>query len=195
MNRILKRLNLNRSAAAGLCVLALAGCGDTKLPTLDDAKKAVTSTVESSVDKVKSDVASSVSNVGKFELVLGEPVSAKGCFARIITFSDGRPAVLQITSYQEPSGEDFPSVFVRAELASAAPDALAGKIVQARVYVQLKPNREVWHSTPEAPVEIIISATDGTKIVGNIVQGTLVSSGGEAGVPLTGTFEGFIRKN
>jgi hypothetical protein len=188
-----------RPALYSACLLLVCGfplvcgCGDAKLPTLDEAKQAVSQTVEQTVEdvqqKVEKDVASTVTqatNTGKFKLDIGGPMTVSGCFARLTTFSSGRAAILTITSYADSSRETFPSVYVRAQLPENPPASLAGQIVQAQMYVQTVENGAVWHS--DQPIEFQITAADATNVAGSVVAGSLVNTDTGARADVKGRF-------
>lgn len=166
------------------CLGGFQGFGCGKVPTLEEAKQAVTETVQS---------APAIISSGKVEISVGVPLQAAGCYAKTVTFSSGRPAILQLTSYREPAGESFPSFFLRAELPAGATSAASGQTLKAQVYVQEKLNGPVWHSTADSPVELTISAADGKTIAGTVARGSLVNTDTGKRTDISGSIEGVVQ--
>lgn len=180
-----------RLVIVGMSLAALGGCKDTKIeiPGLEKAaekaKEAVTNTVETA--KQSADVA------GKFELDLNGPMATNGCYGRVHAFSSKRPAILQIASYNDPNNESFPSVLVQAQLTDASLAALAGKTLNAQIYLQAAPGGPVWHSSADRPVEVQIKSAANSQIEGSIVQGALINADTGAEGQLKGTFSGSLK--
>jgi hypothetical protein len=154
------------------------GIGCDKVPSLEDAKKAVTGGVEQATQVVENTteaVKQTTGGAGAIELQLDAPVTASGCYAALYTFSDGRPSVVQITSYNDPTAESFPSVMLRAQTSAKAPGDLSGQKLSAKAFVQENPDGPVW-SADAKPLELTISAADATNIVAEF-SGTLENVG------------------
>lgn len=194
-------MKLNWRRIGALAVLGLgvgwAGCGKIELPkSIEEAKQAVSETVETVKEQAPAAPSATKSPavpVGSIELTAGEPVKTGGCYGRILAFSAGRPAVLQLTSYEDARAEAFPSVFLRAQLPEGAAEALAGQTVQAEVYVRVKADGPILHSAADRPVELKITAADGATIAGEVTLGQLVSTDGGNPVDVTGKFTGSMR--
>jgi len=168
--------------AAGM--LGLLGCGDAKLPTLDEVKQAASDSVESVQERAETAVAGV--RTGSIEIALDAPLKVAEGYARVARFSGNRPGTLQITSYADPVREKYPSVFLRADLPSGPATPLAGQTLQAIVYVQPVNGGPVWQSA--APVEVRIAEADEKIVSGEIVRGEMVNTETEVTVQLSGKF-------
>lgn len=186
---------LRLGALAVLAWLPFSGCGNVKLPTsLDEAKQAVTDTAE----QVKEAAPGAIQQVpaivdrGSIEVNVGGPVKGSACYATVAAFSSGRPAVLQLKSYQGAAGDAFPAVFVHARLPEGATGVSAGQTYQADVYVQASADAPLWRSDEGSPVELTITTSDGARIAGDIVKGALINTSDGSRTDVTGTFQGVL---
>jgi hypothetical protein len=171
---------------AGVLAAAAAGCDKvSKLAgeATQQAQQAVSNAVE--------DVKQSAGAAGSVELQLDAPVTAKGCYASLLQVS-GRPTVLQVASYRDPSGESFPSFFLRAQTDQAEPAALVGLAIPAEVYVQAEANGPIWHTTADQPAQIVVRSLAADGFAAD-VQGVLVNSGTGATQPVTGKLSGSLK--
>ena len=135
--------------------LSLAGCDKVKEATGIDGPKQAGNAVES--------VRQAAGVAGSIELTLDAPLAASGCYVSLLSPGGGRPNVLQITSYRDPSGESFPSVFVQARVGENPLTALTGLAVEAIVFAQGSPDGPVWQTLPSAPAKLTISAAGGSE--------------------------------
>ncbi|NQT36224.1 MAG: hypothetical protein HQ581_01975 [Planctomycetes bacterium] len=126
------------------------------------------------------------------ELTLDGPVRTQKCYASLAGGMSGRPAVLQITSYEDPGSERFPSVFLRAEVTATSPAALKGLKTSAKLYVQRKADEPVWCCLPNQPVEIEIYEADDRKIAVEILRGELMDMGTGRSVKVSGALTGLV---
>lgn len=168
----------------------LAGC-DKISSSIDDAKKAVTGGAEQAtqaVENVTETVKQTTGAAGQIELQLDAPVKATGCYAALYSFSDGRPSVLQITSYNDPSAESFPSIIFRAQTTAKAPAELAGQKLSAKAFVQEVKDGDIW-KTGDKPLELSISTADDAAINAT-VAGALVNVVSGASKDTSGTLNG-----
>lgn len=184
--------------AIGLIACALgwlAGCD--KIPTsLEDAKKAVSGGAEQAtqaVENVTETVKQTTGAAGGIELQLDAPVKTSGCYAALYTFSDGRASILQVTSYNDPSAESFPSMIFRAETTAKSPGELAGQKLSAKAFVQENQNGNIWKAD-DKPLELTVSTADDATL-GAAVTGTLVNVVSGATKDTSGTLNGsFLSK-
>jgi len=170
--------------------LFLAGCDDWQVRKAVDERAAG---LKKAVEETVKDVQESVSPTGGIELILDEPVKTDACQALFILSPSPRPTVLQLTSYENPDAETFPSVLIRAVVVAGAPADLSGKTVAAQVFVQTATDAPVWHTEPGQGVELTISEVSSTTIRGNISAGTMTSTATGQGMDVTGTFTGILR--
>jgi hypothetical protein len=192
MKRPLKQYRIGYAMLAATC---LASCD--KLPTsLDEAKKAVTGATDQAQQSVANvtETAKQVTGAaGSIEINLDPPLLAQGCYASVYAGSSTRPAVLQITSYNDPSGESFPSIFARAEVKSSSPSDLTGQKFSARLYIQTAADGPVWQSTDDQPVELTVMQVDGTNITADI-KGMLLNCETGESKPISGAFKGSFKQ-
>lgn len=166
-------------------VVALLGCGEAKMPTLEQAKQAVSESVEGVREQAET-AAATVLPTGSIELTLDAPVKTEEAHAHATRFSAGRPGLLQITSYEDAAGEQYPSVLLRAELPAGAAASLAGQTLQAQAFIQPTNGGPIWQST--APIEIRVTAADDATLTGEIVRGEMVNLDTEIKIQLSGKF-------
>jgi hypothetical protein len=182
--------------AAAATTLALGfGIGCDKVPSLEDARNAVTGGVEQAgkvVENTTEVVKQATGGAGAIELQLDVPVTTSGCYAALYTFSDGRPSVVQITSYNDPAAESFPSVMLRAETSAKSPGELNGQKLSANAFVQQNPDGPVW-SADAKPLELTISAADDTRITAEF-SGTLEKLGATETKTTSGKLNGSFAK-
>lgn len=181
--------------AAVAAILALGfGSGCDKVPSLEEAKQAVTGGVEQAKQAVTNTtevVKQATGGAGTIELTLDAPVTASGCYAALYSFSDGRPSVVQITSYNDPAAESFPSIFLRAETTAKAPAELQGQKLSAKAFVQENPGGPVW-SADTKPLELTIASADDTNLTAEFT-GTLEQLGTSQSKPITGKLNGSFK--
>lgn len=180
---------LSRATCAALLLALFASCD--KVPSFDEAKKAVTGSVDQATQTVQNateDVKQITGAAGTIELQLDSPVKSTGCYAALHVFSDGRPSVLQITSYNDPSGESFPSMILRAETKAKSPSELKGQKLLAKAFVQESDKSPVWQAV-ETPLDLTVSAADDALIAAQI-QGSLINVESGKTKQTTGTLSG-----
>lgn len=185
MNLEAGRKRLVRAAWGGLFVAWMAGCSG-KLPDVQDVKDAVSGQVEQAKQAI-------APVVGKIDLQATTPIKLDTCFARLTSISTDRPKVLQVTSYEDVNHERFPSVFLHAVVAVDNVAALAGKQIEAQVYIQTAADAAVWHTAAGESVQVTIKAADDTSITCEIERGLLVSSADGVTVEIRGTLVGLLK--
>jgi hypothetical protein len=160
------------------CVLVLTcqiGCEKAQ-EMFGSAKEAATTGVQQATQAVENateTVRQTAGVAGTMQLTLDGPVQTSGCYATLHAFSDGRPNVLQITSYNNPSAEAFPSVILRATTKSKSLEELAGETISAQCFVQTSADGPIWQAT-DKPLKLEISLSDGS-VVEAAVSGTLTN--------------------
>ena len=170
-----------------LMAIAAAGGCDKVSELAGDAKQKAQQAVSNTIEEVKQTAGAA----GSVELQLGGPVTAKGCYASLLRVS-GRPTVLQVASYSDPSGETFPSFFLRALTEQSEATALVGSAIPADVYVQAEAGGPIWHNTVEQPAQIVIRSLEAEGFAADL-QGVLVNSGTGASQNVTGKLSGSLK--
>ena len=167
----------------------LAGCD--KVPSFEDAKKSVTGAVDQAtqvVENTNESVKQATGAAGSIELQLDAPVTSGGCYPVLYIFSDRRPSVLQITSYNDSSAESFPSMMLRAETQAKTPAELNGQKLSAKAFVQENNDGPVWQAI-DKPLELTISAADDTSMTASF-SGSLENVEDGKSKETTGTLSG-----
>ena len=126
----------------------------------------------------------------RIELTAGDSILTDGCHLRLLQFSDGRAAVLTISSYADPSVETLPSIMLRAVLDS--PNLTPGTEIQAELYALPGQEAEVWHSPVGSPVTLKITEFSGERASGTVVSGEVLTPSATAPQSLTGSFTGIV---
>lgn len=182
-------------------VVGLGGCSKEKLAELADKAK---SSVSEGAQQVKQQVVETASQAttevketagfaGEMELQLDAPVTAKACYASVLTFTSGRPGVLQLRSYAKPETESFPSFLIQANIGSTTAADLSGKTFPATVFVQSQAGGPIWYSDKAAPAQLKVVSTDDQRISGELVGGSLRSTDNATVPQLAGKFSGSMK--
>ena len=180
---------LFRGAMAAFVAAWLAGCD--KVPSLEDAKKSVTGAVDQAtqvVENTNETVKQATGAAGSIQLQLDAPVTSSGCYPMLYVFSDGRPSVLQITSYNDPTAESFPSLILRAETKAKSSAELSGQKLSAKAFVQENKDGPVWQAI-DKPLELTISAAD-EKTITALFSGSFENVEDGKSKETTGTLSG-----
>ncbi len=198
MHRILSRRlqSLRRAALCGLLGAVLTGCSEETRSELTEQLKQSADAVAQKAEQV-SEAASEQAVAAterataivdatemQFQLDAPEPIVTDGCFSEWLTFSDGRPSVLQLRSYSESERETFPAVFLRAIVpgTTAVP---YGQTVPAKLFVQATAGGPIFYTPDDQLVELSIGE-QGQTTAATVVGGSLFRSDNGAAIPATG---------
>jgi hypothetical protein len=179
----MRRSTRNRSlSAVGIVFLAWAGCGDSlpAIPTVKDVQQAVANKVEA--------VKQTAQAAGGIELTLDQPINASGCYASWLPIA-GRPTIVQVTSYNDPSGESYPSFFLRVETDETQPSALPNRTLSGEALVMVGAEGPLWHTTPDRPIEFVLTEVGDSNFRAT-VRGLMVNSETGAQQEVSGKLEG-----
>lgn len=171
-----------------LLLFVLAGCekAATEIPKIETPP--VVQQIQQQVNNTVETVKQTAQVAGKLELNVGGPLQTGGSYARLITMG-GRDSILQITSYNDVSNEQFPSVFVRGRVGATTAAHLLNKQMYAEVFVQRVANGPVLSTAPGRPAQLKISRVEGNVVTGEFLPGsTLIDSQTRTEVPVSGTF-------
>jgi multidrug efflux pump subunit AcrA (membrane-fusion protein) len=129
------------------------------------------------------------------ELDVGEAkLRFKDCYVKVIPAMSDRPAVLQITSYADPSTESFPSVFIRSVVPADDIKAFLGQPLSAKIYMTRQDKGTVWHTPDDAPANIVVqTADDSGRVVGSIISAVVLNSDSPEELTITGRFDGTLQ--
>jgi hypothetical protein len=190
-----------KTFAAFLAVVSLAGCG-TKVSDLASSLKDTATGVADKAGKAARDAAQTAQNVtgkasealelaGSMELTVDAPLKFSACYVKFITSKTGRPSVLQLQSYREPSQESFPSALVRAQVSASDLPGLKGQTIPAQLFVQAQKDGPVW-STNKDLVQLKITAVDAKTMSAELVSGSLLNASTGASQAVKGAFQGVL---
>lgn len=143
--------------AAGFAVVALAGCGDSTPPPPPPPQVVQQPEPQVAPPPVDSGppAPAPLTNI---EMQLDTPVKTSLCFVALVPQSGGRPHVLQIRSYEDPTVETYPSFYFHAPVTHDKTKALSGQKVAGEVFFQEQPNAPVWQSPADKPAEITVTS-------------------------------------
>lgn len=181
-----------RFAAGCLTLLLLAGCGGSvPVPKVEIPK--VVQNLPQTVTNAAQSVKQTMQLAGGLELELSGPIKTSGCYASL-TSIPGRPSVLQITSYNDPSAETFPSVLIWAPVAAQAPAELLNQTVQAQMFAQRDAQASPWQTAAGKAVSIKFTALEGSMLIGQIeAGGTLTDTGNGSQAPVSGKIQATLK--
>lgn len=196
--------DLQTSASGGavlwavLSVLVIPlGCSKEKL---EDMAAAVQDQAKVVTDKAKTlaestPLAEVIPATGKAEVLLSPPVTSASAHVRLHVIGDGRPSVLQFTTYDPDKGpETFPALLIRATTDATSTQGIAGQTLQAEVYLQAASDAQVLTTAGVAQVPLVIAPLDpdaGT-LNGRIDSVTLVDADGNRSVASGVIVEGLL---
>jgi hypothetical protein len=125
----------------------------------------------------------------EFQIAGGPAVPGKS-YLNLIAIP-GSNGALQLTSYDSPDHEEFPSLFIRAITPAKTIAELIGKKLPAQLYIAAEKNGTIIHNLPSQPMELVINEIDGKNIRGSFAgHAHDVDSGGNG--PITGEFQAII---
>ncbi len=170
-------------------MLAMAcGCSKEKMDEMVNTVKEQAKTISESAAVV--DV---LPATGRAEVKLSPPVAMTVAYVRLYSVGDGRPGVVQFTSYDPDKGPNtFPALLVRAMTSATSLDGLAGQTLNAKVFFQAQSSGPVLSTGESGVLQATVSPLDPNvkTINASIAAGSLVDSSGKA-VPFGGiTVEG-----
>jgi hypothetical protein len=195
-----------RTSASGRAVVwtlwivlaAPLGCSKEKLA--DMAAAAVQDQAQVVTDQAKTlaestPLAEVIPATGKAEVLLSPPVTTASAHVRLHVIGDGRPSVLQFTTYDPDKGpETFPALLIRATTDAQSTQGIEGQTLQADVYLQVTSDAEVLTTAGVAQVPLVVAPVDpdaGT-LTGRIDSVTLVDADGNRSVASGVTVEGLL---
>lgn len=184
--------HLLRCAAGWLTLSLLAGCGGAvPVPKVELPKvvQNLPQTVTNAAETAKQVMRLS----GGLELELSGPIKTSGCYASL-TSIPGRPTILQITSYNDPTAETFPSVLIWAPVAAQAPAELLNQTVQAQMFAQRDAQAAPWQTAAGKAVAIKFTGLEGNVLLGQIEAGaTLTDVGNGSQAPVSGKIQATLK--
>ncbi len=140
-------------------LIFLVACSKEKMESMvNTVKDQAKSISESAV------IAEVVPATGKAVVQLSSPVEMKASYARLYNIGDGRPGVVQFTSYEPEKGPNaYPALLIRANTTATSLEALAGQTLMGRVYFQQSSGTPVLATPDSALVDLSIAPLDPKK--------------------------------
>jgi hypothetical protein len=100
----------------------------------------------------------------------------------------GGDNVVELTSYDNPDHEQYPSLYLRAVTKATSVQELLNKKLAAQLYVQVEQGGNLLHNLPDQTIEFIVTAIDGKNVRGTFRgQAHDVDTGGNG--PILGSFQ------
>lgn len=174
MDFLIQRYSPQRHSGVSLLAFALfviafhSGCSKEKLEEMAAAVQDQAAKVQDQAKNVQQqarDMAAStpladvIPASGRAEIGLPSPVESGSGYVRLYVIGDGRPSVVQFTSYDPDAGpHTFPALLVRATTDAASPQTLHGKTLDADVFLQTAADGPVMTLAPGTTAAFSISA-------------------------------------
>jgi hypothetical protein len=125
----------------------------------------------------------------EYQVANSDLIDSKG-YIRLLT-PPGFDSVLELTSYDSPEHEEFPSLYIRAVTKGDNLADLVQKKLTGDLYIMTEKDGNVIHTLPTQPIELIISEIDGKNIRGTFAGRVHdVDLGGDG--PITGKFQAIV---
>ena len=143
--------------ALGLFLLVQAGCSKEKLDEMVTAAKDKASEINQTVQSNPT-VADILPASGKAEVQIASgPIRATATYVRLYSIGDGRPNVVQWTSYEPEAGpQTYPALLARGTTAATSLQSLAGQPLATTLYVQSTSTSPVLSNSGTAPVQATV---------------------------------------
>jgi hypothetical protein len=171
--------------------LLLGGCGGSvPVPKVELPK--VVQNLPQTVTNAAQGVKQTFQLAGSLDLELAGPIKTSGCYASL-TSIPGRSTILQLTSYNDPSAETFPSVLIWAPVTVQTPAELVNQTVVAQMFVQRDPQAAPWQTAAGKSVNIKFTAFEGV-LVGQIEAGGMLTDVGNGSqAPVSGKIQATLK--
>ncbi len=185
------------SLSLALMLLLLSGCSKEKMDEMVNSVKEQANVVAEKA-KASAEAATNSSVIadilppsGEAKVMMSPPVSMSSAYARFYTMGDGRPEVIQWTSYEPEAGPNtYPALLIRATTTATTVSSLAGQSLSGDIYFQAQSGGPVWTSkelvnitvAPQnaesktldasiGPIQFIDATGQATQVNGITVQG------------------------
>jgi len=159
--------------AIAICLLTVfvqLGCSKEKLEEMAAAVKDQAESVQGKAMEVQQqarDMAAStplaevLPATGRTEIGLPSPLETQAGYARFYKIDDARQAVVQFTSYDPDKGPHvFPALLIRAKVDVSSLQMLAGKSIDAEVYLQAVADGPVMTLAPNSTIAFEITSPE-----------------------------------
>lgn len=189
-----------RAVAVLMILGGLAGCSKDDLGKLADKAKGAledgkefyeekTKSAADSMGDAKAKMQEQLNMAGSIQIKAGGDFNTKACYASLVQQGSGRPAVFQLRSYRDEGSEEFPSIFLQAQVPAASAEELKAAPIEARLFVQEERDGKVLFSAMDKPVQLKITAVDEKSLKAELVSASLFDTARGEAVPATGQFE------
>jgi len=110
------------------------------------------------------------------------------CYCRHLDI-EGRPSVLQVSSYVTAEEETFPSLLLRAEIAAGSLEQVVGSPLPVQLFLQPKQGGNVWRADRNKPAALTIEVLDNGQLQARF-EGVVEDVVSGARQPIRGTLAG-----
>jgi len=165
----------------GCVLVAGSGCSQEKLKEMANSVNETVREQADNLNKVAVD-AEIIPVSGRAEIMLTPPVEMKAAYARLYVTGDGRPGVLQFTSYDPDKGPNtFPALLIRANTTATSIAGLGGQSLNAQVFFQTQSGGAILSTGETGLVPVTIAPADPSKktLDATIAAGSLIDSAGK----------------
>jgi hypothetical protein len=125
----------------------------------------------------------------EFQVASSDVIELKG-YLRLRT-TPGFDSVLELSSYDAPEHEDFPSLYIRAITKSDQMASLVQQVLSAELSIMVEKDGNLIHSLPSQPVELVIREIAGKNVRGTFSGRVHDIDAGDEG-PIAGKFQAVI---
>jgi hypothetical protein len=125
----------------------------------------------------------------EYQVANSDPITGKG-YLRLLV-APGFETVLELSSYDTPDHEEFPSLHIRAVTKSEKLSELVQKKLPAELFLMIEKDGNIIHNQPTQAVEIVISEIDVKNVRGTFAgQVHDIDSTGDG--PISGNFQAIV---
>ena len=129
----------------------------------------------------------------RIEIKLAEPVETEQCVAKMVSLGEGRPSVLQLSSYSNAATESFPSIHLRAIVPPEQADSLQGQELSGMLNIQYEPDGPIWYSGEHDAVRLRVIELTPERIECELIGGQLTNITTGETTAATGRLTGAFR--
>lgn len=132
---------------------------------------------------------------GRAEIKVSPPVESKAAYARLYVIGDGRPGVVQFTSYDPDKGPNtYPALLIRANTTATSLESLGGQTLNAQVFFQPQNGAAILSTGESGVVPITIAPIDPGKktLEATMAAGSLIDPTGNSTAVDGITIEGLM---
>ena len=161
------------NAAGAAAKKAGAQISDQASNIVESSKDAVDTAVQKAQGAVDA-AADAVDHDGSVSLNIGTDLSLSACYATFVPPVGGRSSLLQLRSYQTAGKPEYPAAFIHAAVPVASVNELAGKTLQARVFLQ-DASGNLWDNVDQGMLTLLVDSVDKDGLAVRVQAGQLLN--------------------